>query len=490
MKNQARRRRPWIIAFILVLVAVAVYVGIRQRGNGAEVIEWRTALVKRGSVSAVVSATGALEPLTSVEVKSNVGGQVVELTVDEGDTVHAGQLLARIDPADQLSRVQQAQANLASAQAKTRKAKQQYGAQPKLTGTAIERAEHSVSVAKAALAQTKTATVPQQRAEAQASYDQAKAGYTQAQNDLKRQQALLKKGFVAKSQVEAAEEQYAVAKAQMDSAESRLKTVETETAQETKSAEAKLKEAQAALASAKANAYQVKTSLEDVVQSEADESRVQVEVDDARTQLEYTNIYAPRDGVVVSKYVETGSIITAGRSSFSGSGEGIGILEIADVTEMLATVDVDETDIAQVSVGQKVRVTVDAYPDEKFSGSVTRVAPRAVELQNVVYIPVEVRIDQSDIRLKPGLNVTCDFITKSKENALVVPNEAVKDARGSKMVSVLTDGKPQPRPVEIGVKGDHFTEILGGLREGDKAVLNAPEEPRGDDRRPRGPRMF
>ena len=482
-----------MIAFVLVLMAVGIYVALRYRQPGPAEAELQTATVARGDVSAIVSATGVLVPLTSVEVKSNVGGQVVELTVDEGDIVHAGQLLARIDPADQLSRLQQAQASLASARAQARKARQQCDAQPKLTGTAIEKAGHSVAAAKAALAQTKTATVPQKLAEAQANHGQAKATLSQTDSDLARQRALLAKGFVAKSQVEEAEQRRAVARAQMDTAESRIATVEAETQQETQAAQARVRESEAALESARASAYQVRTSREDVIQSEADVSRIAAEVDDARTQVEYTNIYAPRDGVVVKKYVEKGSIITAGRSSFSGSGEGIGILEIADVTGMLAQVDVDETDISQIKLGQKVKIIVDAYPDASFAGTVTRIAPKAVEDQNVVTVPVEVEFLESDPRLKPGLNATCDFIVQSKRNVLVVPKDAIQQTPKGATVQVIRDGEQQSRGVETGAQGDEFTEITSGLREGDRVVRGAASETtKGSGPTPgrHGPRMF
>ena len=486
-------RRKRIIAAILVAAAVVVGVTILlHRRNGREQAMPQTVVVRWGTVIASVSGNGVLKPVTTVEVKSNVGGQVVQLAVDEGDFVRAGQLIARIDPSDLLASLEQSQAEYESTLAKVRQARQQANVQPKLTSTAIEQAESALASARAALRQTRTALIPQKLASVQSSYDQAKATYNQAEKHLKRQKALLEQGFVPKSQVDIAEEQYAVAKAQLESAQSRWETVKQEADQDLKAAEARSQEAKAALESAKANAYQIGIKREDITQAQAQAERAKASVNNARTQLGYTTIYAPRSGVVVKKYVEAGSIVTAGRASFAGTGAGVTIVEIADVNRMLVEVSVDETDVAQIRVGQVVHIAVDAYPDERFAGKVAKIAPKAVVDQNVTTIPVTVEIARPDQRLKPGMNATCDFIIERRENVLLVPNEAVKETADGTMVTVMEQKMQVPRRVKVGISDDRNTEIISGLREGETVVSKVIEpagetsSPGGSQRRMRG----
>ncbi|OPZ84024.1 MAG: Macrolide export protein MacA [bacterium ADurb.Bin429] len=607
------KRRPtrWIIA-ILVIAAIAGFFIVRARQNGKQEPIISTAKVFRGTVTSSVSGNGILQPVTTVEVKSNVGGQIVELAVDEGDIVRAGQLIARVDPADSLSSleqmeadltgatarvqsareslelqrrqltsnvesaeqavaaarvrlaqaeklatiqtttsessVQQAKESLAAARARLAQAEAQAAAQPKLTATAIRQAESSLAAAKSALQQTKTALAPQKIAAAQASFDQAQANFAYAEKNLSRQQQLLAKGYVPRSQVDTAQQSYDVAKAQLATTKQKLNTVKDEASEDIESAQARVDQSEAALATAKANgiqdelkqqevasarasvkqaeaslaaaqagkgqdtikaqdiaaaksalkqaeanlaaaragAHQERIRREEITQAEASRTRTAASVANARTQLGYTTITAPRDGVVVKKYVEVGSIVTAGRSSLGGSGAGVGLVDIADVTKMRIQVDVDETDIGKIRVGQNVDITVDAYPDELFSGLVTKIAPQATTTQTVTTIPVTVQLDWTDRRLKPGMNATCDFITERHTDALLVPSEAVTETDGGATVTVMVDGEQVKRGVRIGIIGSDNTEILEGLKEGDEVVTAITDPSAESGRRPRG----
>lgn len=530
---RTKKRKPrykYIIAAVLIALTVG-YVRYRQSGNNEPII--RTAKVVRSTVTASISANGVLQPLTTVEVKSNVAGQVIELAVDEGDTVAPGQLIARIDPTDTLTAYEQSKADLAAALSRVDQAKQQLemqrvqnsaqiesakqaleaararllqareqaDVQPKLTAASISQAKSSLAAAEASLKQTKNALVPQQLASAQAAYDQAKASYDVALKDYNRQKELLGRGFVSKSQVELSEEKMNVAKAQMDSARRKLDTIKDETneminsaqarveqaraelenanansvqnkirQQELASAQAAVKQAEAALQSALAATRENKIRAGDIVQASAQVERSQASVRNTQTQLGYTTIVAPRAGIVTKKYVEEGSIVTAGRSSFSGTGSGVSIVDIADVTRMFALVSVDETDIAQIRIGQEVDITVEAYSDKRFKGRVTKIAPQSVTEQNVTTIPVTVELEAPSRALKPGMNVTCDFITGRARNVLAVPNEAVNETDGGATVTVMVGDKQVTRKVKTGLVGADLTQIISGLKQGENVV--------------------
>ncbi len=531
-RSLKRRTIYWLAAAVIVIGSYASWSMTRPKDE--PIIT--TQPVERGRVTASVSATGMLQPLTTVEVKSNVGGQVIQLAVDEGDAVKPGQLIAKIDPTDTLTTFEQSQADLAAATSRVEQARQQLAmqraqnsaqiesarealasakarleqaqaqakVQPRLTELSIKQAKSNLAAAQASLKQTQNALIPQKLASAQAAYDQAEASYENAQKDLARQKALLEKGFVAKSAVDSSQEKFEVAAAQLDTAKRKLDTIKDETDQDLRTAQARVDQAQAEWENAQANAVQVsikqqelsaaraavkqaEASLQsaiagthenkirqgDIVQADAQVQRSEAALRNSKQQLGYTTIVAPRAGIVTKKYVEAGSIITAGRSSIGGTGAGVAIVDIADVSQMFALVNVDETDIAQIEVGQKVDITVEAYPDEIFEGEVTKIAPQSVTDQNVTTIPVTVEVDMPDQRLKPGMNVTCDFITGRVDDVLMVPGEAVTEGEdGKSTVQVLKGKQPITRTVEVGLVGKDYTEIKRGLKVGEKVVTS------------------
>jgi HlyD family secretion protein len=520
-----------VIIAILLIVSIVV---IRARQSGTTTTELRTETVKTGNVVATVSATGVLQPLTTVEVKSNVGGEIVELTVDEGDVVKAGQLIARIDPSDSLTNLSQAEADFRGAEARVNQSKQgssmqqlqtaaniasaqqalessrqrlaqaesQAKIQPTLTTEAIKQAASALASAQATLTQTKSALVPQKLASARAAYDQAKATYDQSQFNFTRQQALLEKGFVSKSQLEAAEQQFSVAKAQLNNAKIKLDTVKDEAFQDLSNAQARYDQSKSALETARTNriqdslkqqdlavakaafkqskasldavnatSYQNQMKVEDILQAQSQLERAKAAVKNAHTQVSYCTITAPRAGVVVKKYVDKGSIVTAGRAAVGGgSGSGITIVDIADTTHMWVVVNVDETDIGKIQLGQRVSVRVDAYPKEKFKALVIKIAPLAVVDQNVTTVPVTVELERINRQLKPQMNATCDFIIGNKRNVLCLPSAAIKETKNGMTVSVLANGKQETRVIQVGLAGDDYTEIISGLKEGDIVV--------------------
>ena len=497
-----------------------------------------TAKVERGTVVSSVSASGILQPLTTVDVKSNAGGQVEVLAVDVGTVVEPGQLIAKIDPTDSRTAFNQAEADLSAANARMsqsresltlqkeqnasqlQNATQAYEAakarlvqaeaqakvQPTLTKAAIKQADANYRSAQQSLRQLREAGVPQGTAQAKAAYDSAMAAMDNAKRNLARQQGLFDKGFISAGQLDSAKLAYDTAKASADSAKERYDTVAQDYDAQLQSAQARLDQAEAALenakanavqddlrrqdavaaraalsqsaaslASAKSNAHQIPIKAADIRSSQASIVRSQAAVDNAKTQLNYTTIKAPRAGVILQKYVEVGSIIQSGRSSVAGTGSGTSIVQLGDLSRMFVLASVDETDVASVEEGQTVDITLDAYPDEIFEGVVTRIDPQTVSQQNVTVVPVTVEITGPDARLKPGMNATCNFILDRRENVLVVPTEAVKDQDGKYSVTVMKNGKQIERKVEVGLAGDDTTEIVSGLKEGEEVVTAVVE---------------
>ncbi len=175
----------WLCILIVAGAGVASWMRGRSKQD-ANPGNLQTVRVERGTVELTVSADGTLKPLTTVVVKSYAGGRVDVLAVDVGDRVQAGDLIAKIDPTDSLTTYEQARADLAASQAKLRQARDQAGAQPGLTRSAIAQAEAAYNSALKDLQHLQRATQPQTKAQARAALDKAMANLDIAEPELAR----------------------------------------------------------------------------------------------------------------------------------------------------------------------------------------------------------------------------------------------------------------------------------------------------------------
>ncbi len=501
-RNRRPRRAVWAVAAIIILVAGWAVARSRSSRSASEVT-YEFGEVTQGDVRSSVSATGTIQPWKVVDIKSNVAGRIDVLAVDLGDRVRAGQLIAIIDPTDTQVAVSQAQADLAAARARADQARAASAAQPALTTASIQQASAALTSARKSeaqarrqleqleqqLAELKDVTIPQSIQDAASNVHQARANVAAARAELDRQKELVAKGYSSRSELEAAEARLATLEASLRTAEQRQRTLDRanelavrelqariEAARASvEESQARIRQQEAALRLAQANAYQDRVRQEEVAAAQTQIVRSSAQLKQAATNLEYTRITAPRDGVVLAKNVEEGTVVPSSRGSIGSTNA---LLQIGDVSRLWVVCKVDETDIAQVRVGQPVSVTVDAYPGQPWRGKVIRIDPQAVVEQSVTTIPVTVELEKSDPRLKPGMNANCEFILKEARNVLRVPNEALRESDGKYSVQKLVKDKEVDVPVRIGIMGDDFTEIVSGLKPGEQVItrINRPEE--------------
>jgi HlyD family secretion protein len=154
--------------------------------------------------------------------------------------------------------------------------------------------------------------------------------------------------------------------------------------------------------------------------------RSQVDVDNARIQLEDTDVRAPITGTVLEKDVERGTVIASATSNVSG---GTTQKQMANLNQVQVRTLIDETDIGKVQPGQRATVTVDAFPNRPFPGTVLKVEPQAQTEQNVTMFPVLVRIDNKEGLLRPGMNAEVEVHVGQRDSVLAVPNAALRTAR-------------------------------------------------------------
>lgn len=193
----------------------------------------------------------------------------------------------------------------------------------------------------------------------------------------------------------------------------------------------------------------------------------------AETELKYTRISSPVKGIIISKSVEVGQTVAA---SFS-TPELFSVAE--DLTKMEIEASVVEADISKVKEGQTVHFNVDSYPDVTFLGVVKQVRNQAVTNSNVVTYSVIIGIDNSELKLKPGMTANVEIITAQKENTMLVPNSALrfymdKDARyQNKGIWILRKGTPTRIDIIEGISDDNNTEIISdSIQNGDEVIIS------------------
>ncbi len=197
-----------------------------------------------------------------------------------------------------------------------------------------------------------------------------------------------------------------------------------------------------------------------------------VNLEKAKQDLLNTEIFAPFDGVVVDVPIKKNDQF----STFDYASKTA--IQLVDTRTIRVTGTIDEIDIPLVKVGQKALLTVDALPGREVKGRVTFVSPFGINKSGVVNFPVEIYLDSTEdyTDLRGGLTATADIIVADHKNVLQVPIKAVKGLPGDYYVEVITDPATyltDKRPVQIGVQGKMFTEIISGLSEGEKVLLEA-----------------
>ena len=359
------------IKFVAPILIIAAFVYFNKSKESTPVYD--TVKLEYGKISQSVTASGVINPLSTVTIGTQVSGTIKEIYVDFNSEVKQNQLLALIDP-------DVFEANVAQRQA------------------ALEIAEAQLNI---------------------------------QENDIIYYKKTLDRIL-------------------------KLKNAKYSTEKELESAQRNYDNAVAQLKLQKAQVKQAKASL-----------------DSAQTELRYTKITSPVDGIVISKSVEVGQTVAA---SFS-TPELFSVAE--DLTKMEIEASVVEADVAKVAVGQDVFFNVDSYPDKTFKGIVKQVRNQAVTTSNVVTYSVIIEIDNSNLLLKPGMTANVEIITAHKDNALIVPNAALRfyldenQRYKEKGVWTLNNDTPERIVITEGISDDNNTEIISDkLKVGDKIIVS------------------
>jgi len=409
-----------LLVLILVLGALAggflLFKGKKERIVPVKVVE-----VKRGEVKRVIDATGIVKPQVGAEIKvgARISGTVVKETVKVGDFVKKGQLIAVIDNRELAESLKRAEANL-------EEIKRTYPKRIKEQELKVESARADVKAARAKL-----------KAEEE--------NYALKKWQFERQAELLKIGYTT-------EEKYRSAKRELKLAESSLK-----------SAQENLKRALLNLKAAKEELKRLKAEFEENLK------KAEADLKTAQIRYSYSYIYAPKSGIISFVSTQEGETVVAGLNAPQ-------FVTILDPEKLENWIYVDETEIGKVKKGMEVLFRVDAYRDKVFKGKVVEIYPKPKILNNVVYYIVVARGFKDVELLRPEMTTHNQIIAGVKKGVLVVPNQAVKWKNGKFIVYKVEGNKVVEVPVKVGWSDDTYTEIVSGLREGDKVALSVKRE--------------
>ncbi|MGM0593448.1 MAG: efflux RND transporter periplasmic adaptor subunit [Pseudomonadota bacterium] len=393
--RKGRRGRWWWL--LLPLLLVVGYFFSPFSGDGKTKLRYQSAQVERGDITLGVTATGTLEPLSQVEVGSELSGTIATVEVDFNDRVEEGQVLVRLDTTALQNRIAEGRAALAQAQARVQ---------------------------------------------------EARATEKEMQVKLARCQELAKKKMCSDNDVDAAEA-------------SRARAV-------------------ASVASARAQVAMAEATLEGHM-----------------TNLKKAAIRSPIDGIVLDRKVEPGQTVAASLQT------PVLFTLAEDLTQMELIVAVDEADIGNIRDGLAAEFTVDAYPERQFSAHINQVRRAPQTREGVVTYETVLTVDNSEALLLPGMTATAEIVVREIEDALLIPNAALRfappvmdegagggvmsfmprppspekrerpaDGGGrQKSVWVLREGQPEQLAITVGDSDGIHTEVVDGPLEPGMQVI-------------------
>jgi membrane fusion protein, multidrug efflux system len=357
-------------------------------------------------------------------IAAKISGRVEEVLVRDNEPVKGGQVLVKIDPRDYQAALDNAKASLALAQSEAQSASVDVPRTRENMASGTSSASAGLLGAEADLARVQAAYTQSQNSDlayAQANVEKARANAQLAQADLERYRPLMDKGEISKQQFDAAqanaEATASALKAEQEKIAQAQSSIEMARAQ-LNSAKARVEQARAGVSSARADVQQVSMRTADAQGKLAKVDAARAMVDAAQLNLSYTEIVAPRDGVVTHKQVEPGQIVQAGQ----------GLLVVVPLQDVWVTANFKETQLKKMHAGQKAQVKVDTY-GKTFSGHVDSIAGATGAMLSLLppenatgnyvkvvqRIPVKVIVDpipEQKAILRPGMNVDVTVITE------------------------------------------------------------------------------
>ena len=466
---------------LLLIVVIASVFATRKDTPEVTVVK----VEARPELRSTVTSSGEVRPIQFMNLTSEVQGRIEEIYVKEGQMVTKGEPLVRLDPNQlqsstdaQLAAVQASQDDVRSSQ------------------TQVAAAQNNLAQAQQALTQAEVAvdSARQGVITSQTEVDRAQVEVNAAQREMKRNEQLLESGVIARREFDEARDRVDNAQAALKTARARLESQRIAV----KDSQSRVATQQVAVRDARRG---VETASIGVSSSQSRADQQAAVLRGQRSQRDKTLQVAPINGVIAEIPSKVGTFAVAGLSTTA-------LMTIADMSTINVEVKVDETEIDKVAVGQKAKIKVDAFGDREIDGEVTQKTPLAVgKSQTSGGLSTNINVQEAkefrvviqlvnlteDVQtgLRPGMSATAVITTKTAENVIAVPLQAVVEKKPDegpegqsapngpapnekpkpiKGVYVLEGNKAKFVPVETGITGEADIQIISGLSEGQEVI--------------------
>jgi len=479
------RKKKIIIGSVVGVVLLAVVIGsiLATRKDTPEVTVVK--IETRPELRSTVTSSGEIRPIQFMNLTSEVQGRIEEIYVKEGQMVNKGDPLVRLDP-NQLESSTEAQlAAFQSAQNEVNVSQSQVTA----AQNALAQAQQQLNISQVAVDSAR-----QNMESAKVDVEREQKNLSIAKRELTRSTQLLESGVASRLEYDEAKDKVDQAEIAVRNAQSRLQ-----------SATLQIKDATARVANQQVNVKDARRGVEtatlSVRSSQSRAAQQNASLRGQRNLRDKTLQVAPISGVIAEIPSRVGTFAVAGLSTTA-------LLTIADMSTINVEVKVDETEIDKVAVGQKAKVKVDAFGEQEIEAEVTQKTPLAVgKSQTTGGLSTNINVQEAkefrvvlqlqnltpevQTGLRPGMSATATITTKTAQNVLAVPLQAIVEKKPDntpepgvqpaaaapadkpkpiKGVYVLDGNKAKFKPVETGITGESDIQITSGLSEGEEVI--------------------
>ena len=354
----------------------------------------------------VLTVSGVLET-NEIDVNVKVGGKLLEIMVEEGDNVKKGDIIATVEAENIEAKLEQAKALLGIAATRVEQSKIAYAAQKEQSESQIQQATGAYSSAKAQLTKAKKGARPQQLEQAKELVVQAKEAYEYTKVTYDRLKKLYDEGVIPQQKIDGAKAELEVSKAKYNTAQQQYDLVKEGVQKEDiSSAEGLVTQAEAMVNLANVTKLQVSAKEQDMIAAKEQLIQAQAGVNEVMSYLNDSTIKAPVDGTITVKNADNGELVST----------GMPVVSISNLKDVWANIKIKESAIANIKIGDTIDVIIPGDNNKVYKGKVTSISSkasyateRATQDKNekdVVAFTVKIKLDNADLRLKPGMTAT------------------------------------------------------------------------------------
>ena len=417
------KKKKKLPLLILLLIAVAIFIVLYSTGiifsKDVSILDDQICTVTRDTLEKLVVATGSIVPRSTIEIKSKASGIVENILVEEGDKVVAGQVLLELDKELLRAQLRESEANLLAIEA------------------ALQESQSNILMAQ----RTK------EKLEMDQKNLQGKLDFNKKR--IKRYQKLFDQKLLPMNDMDEAERTLQDSTFQLGAIGSELLMQDAE----------------------------IEAAQKAVLRAEAEVTQAAATVDRARENLHYATIRSSRPATVLKRHIEEGDAVS---SILQMGSQATLIITLGDMEEVYFEGRVDETDIGMVTEGMKSRIKVDSFRDKSFPGQVMEISPLGEEEENVIGFETRVSVEEEADILRAQMSANAEIIIETRNDILLIKESALFYDEDRNPFVQLYDSSQETLmrkvPVEIGLSNGTLTEVISGLNDGDKVVIQINQD--------------